>query len=55
MSGVSIEMGTMWRLSEDFNAARRFARDRFTNFSAHHHHHHHRHYPSIYNGMETKK
>lgn len=51
MSGVSIEMGAMWRLSEDFNAARRFARDRFTIHPAATVAHHHRHHPMIYNGL----
>lgn len=49
MSGVSINIGTMWRLQEDFDAVRRLAvRDRFG--IHHHHYHHHRHPHMLYSG-----
>jgi hypothetical protein len=44
MSSVGVEMSTMWRLSDDFNAARRFAAVRYPT-----------HRPSvIYNGKLVK-
>lgn len=45
MSSVGVEMSTMWRLSDDFNAARRFAAVRYPT-----------HRPSvIYNGNSNTK
>jgi len=36
MTSVGIDVGAMWRLSEDLNVARRFA----VRMQQHHHHHH---------------
>jgi hypothetical protein len=61
MNSVGMDMGAMWRLSEDLNAARRFAAFKQQH---HHHHNHSNHYPLqhshrpaavpvFYNGIPT--
>lgn len=55
MSSLGVDMSTMWRLSEDLSAARRFGVHRGHHHHPHHHHHpfsHHRtaSIPVIYNG-----
>lgn len=45
MSSVSVDMSAMWRLSEDFNAARRFAAVRYPTHRP----------PVIYNGTYMTK
>lgn len=49
MSSMGVDVGVMWRLSEDLNAARRFA----VRVHQQHHQHHHHHRPPmpvIYSG-----
>lgn len=43
---MGVDVGVMWRISEDLNAARRFA----VRVQQHHHHHHRQPVSMIYNG-----
>jgi hypothetical protein len=46
MNSVGMDMGAMWRLSEDLNAARRFAAFKQQHHNhVHHHHGHNNPYP----------
>lgn len=50
MSSMGVDVGVMWRLSEDLNAARRFAVRVHQQHQHHHHHHHRPPMPVIYSG-----
>lgn len=50
MTSMGVDAGVMWRISEDLNAARRFA----VRVQHHHHHHHRQPVSMIYSGKQLK-
>lgn len=48
MTSMGVDAGVMWRISEDLNAARRFA----VRVQHHHHHHHRQPVSMIYSGKQ---